>query len=98
MSSYGLADSCGIPDVEMLGSKENWANLSEKLKALRENLKPIEDEIGLNKEWWFHAEVLFQKLQETYRGEPVSRPSVRPYQGWSLLLRKASPFDAKTAV
>lgn len=50
MSSYGVADSCGIPDVEMLGSKENWANLSEKLKALRENLKPIEDEIGLNKE------------------------------------------------
>ena len=37
-------------DLEMLGSEENWKNLSEKLKALRENLKPIEDEIGLARE------------------------------------------------
>ena len=29
--------------------------------------------------------------------EAGSRPSVRPYQGWSLLLSKDSPFRVKTA-
>ena len=167
---------CGIPGVEMLGSEEDWAKLSEKLKALKEILKPIEDEIGLTEEWWSHAEVVYQNLLETYRGKPDkqwwdrilhregrrrcgqspgytgwlvhfaegtthrvnprnltsglasipleinypggseigtlvagmlgytvhedeagSRPSVQPYQGWSLLLPKASPFRLKTA-
>ena len=172
----GIQCICGIPGVEMLGTDEDWAKLSEKLKALREILKPIEDEIGLTKEWWSNAEVVFQKLLETYREEPDkewwdrilhkegaggygqfegytgwlvhfavgttyrvehrylpsglvsvpleishpagidvgtlvagmlgftvhedktdSRPSVRPYQGWSLLLPKDSPFRVKAA-
>ena len=173
---FTMACICGIPGVEMLGSEDDWAKLSEKLKALKEILKPIEDEIGLTKGWWSHAEVVFQKLLETYRGKPDkqwwdrilhhegaggygqvqgytgwlvhfaegtthrvehrnltsglvsvpleisypggseigtlvagmlgytvhedetgSRPSVQPYQGWSLLLPKASPFRLKTA-
>ena len=168
---------CGIPGVEMLGSEEDWVKLGEKLNDLREILKPIQDEIRLTEEWWSNAEVVFQKLLETYRGEPDkqwwdrilhhegaggygtsnrgytgwlvhlaegttyrvdhsdltdglvsvpleishpggtdigilvagmlgftvhegesgSRPSVQPYQGWSLLLREDSPFRAKTA-
>ncbi len=173
---FNMVCICGIPGVEMLGTEEDWAKLSEKLKALREILKPIEDEIGLTKEWWSHAEKVFQKLLKTYQGKPDkkwwnrilheegarsygqiqgytgwlvhfaegttrrvghrnltsglvsvpleishpcgtetgtlvagmlgftvqedeagSRPSVQPYQGWSLLLPKDSPLRVKTA-
>ena len=173
---FNMVCICGIPGVEMLGTEEDWAKLSEKLKALRKILKPIENEIGLTREWWSHAEMVFQKLLQTYRGKPDkkwwdrilheegaggygqvkgytgwlvhfaegttrrvehknltsglvsvpleishpggsvigtlvagmlgytvhedekgSRPSVKPYQGWSLLLPKTSPFRAKTA-
>ena len=61
---------CGIPGVEMLGTEEDWAKLSKKLEALGEILKPIADEIGLSKEWWSHVELVFQKLLDTYRGQP----------------------------
>ena len=174
---FNMVCICGIPGVEMLDTDEDWAKLNEKLKALREILKPIEDETGLTKEWWSNAEMLFQKLLETYRdqpdkerrdrllheegaggygqikgytgwlvhfaegttrrvehsdltsglvsvplkishpatgidfgtlvagmlgftvhqGEAGSRLSVRPYQGWSVLLSKDSSFRVKTA-
>ena len=171
---FNMVCICGIPGVEMLGTDEDWEKLSKKLEALRVILKPIEDEIGLSKEWWSHAELVFQKLLDTYREQPDknwwdrilheegarfygqirgytgwlvhfvegttrrvehedltsglvsvpleishpggsdigtliagmlgftvhdneagSRPSVQPYQGWSLLLPKDSPLRMK---
>ena len=68
--SFNMLCICGIPGVEMLGSEEDWAKLSKKLEALREILKPIEDEIGLSKGWWSHALFVFQKLLDTYREQP----------------------------
>ncbi len=172
---YAMRCICGIPGVEMLGTEQDWVKLGEKLKVLKEIVKPIEDEIGLSKEWWSHADMVFQKLLDTYRGQPDrewwdrilheesaggygesqgytgwlvylvegtprkvehrnlssglvsvplelthssgnkdvgtlaagmlgftvhedkvgSRPSIRPFQGWSLLLPENSPFRVK---
>ena len=47
--SYGLGTCCGIPGVEMTGSKEDWIRLAEKTKKLETLLMPIMDEIGLGK-------------------------------------------------
>ena len=42
---------CGIPGVEMEGTKEDWQKLMDKTENLQKMLDPIMDEIGLKK--WF---------------------------------------------
>ncbi|XP_028393469.1 uncharacterized protein LOC114517841 [Dendronephthya gigantea] len=67
---YDMKTSCGIPAIEMLGSKEDWEHLGEKLEKLKEILKPILDDIGLPGDWWKSAEEVFKKLLKTYEGNP----------------------------
>ena len=61
---------CGIPVVEMLGTEEDWRKLMSKLKVLRTLLEPIENDLGLQSEWWDLVEKVFHKLLETYQGRP----------------------------
>ncbi len=65
---HEMMTCCGIPAIEMLGSENDWARLGEKLQALRKILEPITGQIGLSHHWWSHAEKVFKKLLETYRG------------------------------
>ncbi|XP_001635316.2 uncharacterized protein LOC5515145 [Nematostella vectensis] len=60
---------CGIPAIEMLGSKEDWENLLRKAKQLRNQLKPLRDVLHLEK-WWETVENVFRKLLATFQNNP----------------------------
>jgi len=62
--------ACGIPRVEMLGSLEDWQKLKTKFENLSNLLQPIKADIGLNGTWWQTAGGVFEKLLDTYQGEP----------------------------
>jgi len=62
--------ACGIPRVEMLGSLEDWKKLAEKFKNLSDLLQPIKADIGLEGTWWQSAGDVFEKLLQTYQGNP----------------------------
>lgn len=64
---------CGIPAIEMLGTENDWLRLGEKLEALKQILKPIQNDIGLLDEWLSHAQKVFKKLLKTYQGNPGKR-------------------------
>ena len=61
---------CGIPAIEMKGTKEDWVNLGMKVKALRQTLSPIENVIGLGRKWWDKIEEIADKLLDTFKGQP----------------------------
>ena len=44
--------------------------MKSKLKVLRTLLEPIENELGLESEWWGVVEEVFSKLLATYQGKP----------------------------
>ncbi len=67
---YKLRLYCGIPAVEMLGTEDDWNKLKSKLKVLRTLLEPIENDLGLESEWWDLVEKVFSKLLATYQGRP----------------------------
>ena len=52
---------CGIPAVEMLGTEEDWNKLTSKLKVLRTLLEPIENDLGLQSEWWDVVRIWWKK-------------------------------------
>jgi len=62
--------ACGIPRVEMLGSLEDWQKLRNKFQDLSDLLQPIKADIGLNGTWWQSADTVFEKLLDTYQGNP----------------------------
>jgi len=62
--------ACGIPRVEMLGSLEDWEKLKIKFQKLSSLLQPIKADIGLNSTWWQSAGGVFEKLVQTYQGNP----------------------------
>jgi hypothetical protein len=64
---------CGIPAIEMLGTERDWIHLGEKLEALKEILEPINDDIGLQEQWWSHAKKVLKKLLKTFQGNPDKR-------------------------
>lgn len=59
---------CGIKGVEMLGTQEDWDNLSMKLRELRKQLKPIQSSLifALSNGWLDHVEKVFHMLAKTY--------------------------------
>ncbi|KAL9953540.1 hypothetical protein ACROYT_G040971 [Oculina patagonica] len=61
---------CGIPAVEMLGTEEDWNKLKSKLNVLQTLLEPIENDLGLESEWWSLVENVFSELLATYQGRP----------------------------
>ncbi|XP_068747060.1 uncharacterized protein [Montipora capricornis] len=68
--NYGKRMGCGIPAVEMLGTEEDWAKLTSKLKVLRSLLEPIEKDLGLDEAWWNVVQEVFHNLLKTYQGKP----------------------------
>ena len=60
---------CGIPGVEMEGTKEDWQKLMDKTENLQKMLDPIMDEIGLRK-WFKKTKIMLGKLLETFEGNP----------------------------
>ena len=78
---------CGIPAVEMKGTKADWLNLKTKFVALKETLQNISEKVGLNTSpsdynysyydeetptWWEKVEIILDKLIDTYNGNPDS--------------------------
>ena len=54
----------------MLGSLEDWEKLKIKFQKLNLLLQPIKADIGLNSTWWQSAGGVFEKLVQTYQGNP----------------------------
>ena len=67
---FDMMTFCGIPAVEMIGTEEDWNKLTSKLKVLRTLLETVENDLGLQSEWWDLVEKVFHKLLETYQGRP----------------------------
>lgn len=67
---YTMETMCGIPAVEMLGTEDDWKKLKSKLKVLRTLLEPIENDLGLQTEWWNVVEKVFDNLMATYCENP----------------------------
>ena len=83
---------CGIPSVEMKGTREDWKSLIEKVEDLRELLEPIENDIGLGSEayevyglksWWERLLTVLKNLLNTYDGQPDT-------EWWSKIISKRS--------
>ena len=66
---YICVSRCGIPGVEMEGTKEDWNKLIDKTESLQRMLEPIMDEIGLEK-WFGTTKTMLGKLLETFEGNP----------------------------
>ena len=64
---YAMQFLCGIPFVELKGIEQDWINLKQKFRKLKNMLQPIENDIGLT-DWWNKVEVILDKLIESYRG------------------------------
>ena len=90
---YTAYTMCGIPAVEMRGTKEDWTRLGEKIKELRKTLKPIANAIGLGDtqygaSWWDNVEEIAAKLLDTFNGYPDE-------DWWSRIITKERLVHAK---
>ena len=90
---YTAYTMCGIPAVEMRGTKEDWTRLGEKIKELRKTLKPIANAIGLGDtqygaSWWDNVEEIATKLLDTFNGYPDE-------DWWSRIITKERLVHAK---
>ena len=56
--AFSMVLGCGIPYVDMKGTREDWVKLGDKIKALRKTLTPIHNHIGLN-DWWDRVSKVF---------------------------------------
>ena len=59
--NYGIRMGCGIPAVEMLGTEEDWAKLTSKLKVLRSLLESMKRTLA----WMRHGGMWFRKCSTT---------------------------------
>jgi len=66
---YVMGTLCGIPAIEMKGTKQDWEKLITKVKNLRKTLEPIEEELELVY-WWDKVEDITHKLLDTFEGDP----------------------------
>ena len=63
--------ACGIPEVELLGTEEDWRNLIVKLQDIKKVLSPIAGPLG-NITAYFDDIVapVYQNLLNTFLGKP----------------------------
>ena len=63
--------ACGIPEVELLGTEQDWRDLIKKLEDVKKVLAPISQPLG-NITTYFDEIVLpvYQNLLETFLGRP----------------------------
>ena len=84
---FTLSGGCGIPAIEMKGTEDDWKKLLSKLKVLKTLLEPITDDIYLQEEWWSLVTKVFEKLLETYRGQPDE-------DWWSRIMTYERPYGS----
>ena len=53
---FAMCRACGIPSLVMEGDENDWNMMKVKFIQLKEILKPIHQEIGLEKKWWDNVE------------------------------------------
>ena len=104
---FAMILGCGIPAVEMLGSEEDWMQLTSKLKVLRTLLEPIENDLHLRSKWWDVVQEVFNNLLQTYQGKPDKKwwSHIMDYQKeyssgmylWRFLKSKAKNAFVKSA-
>merc|ERR1712038_764272 len=72
---YTMGTMCGIPAIEMKGTRADWERLVTKVQDLRKTLKPIEEILFAenprnDRNWFDKVEHITQKLLDTYNGQP----------------------------
>jgi len=67
--SYGFGTLCGIPGVEMKGSKEDWEKLVNKTEELEKSLEAVLKEINIG-DWFTKTKNILSKLLDTFNGNP----------------------------
>ena len=87
--------ACGIPEVELLGTEEDWRNLIVKLQDIKKVLSPISGPLG-NITAYFDDIVapVYQNLLNTFLGKPdkvwwndiVLRQAKVEQVDWKLIL------------
>eukprot|EP00521_Asterionellopsis_glacialis_P008889 CAMPEP_0195286040 /NCGR_PEP_ID=MMETSP0707-20130614/3651_1 /TAXON_ID=33640 /ORGANISM="Asterionellopsis glacialis, Strain CCMP134" /LENGTH=386 /DNA_ID=CAMNT_0040345631 /DNA_START=81 /DNA_END=1241 /DNA_ORIENTATION=- len=80
-----LVCGCGIKGLEMLGKQSDWDKLSTKLKLVKKQLEPIQDDLhrDLGEDWWGHVEHVFNKLAETYAAHKDSKQMSEVADFWA---------------
>merc|ERR1719260_527299 len=64
---YVLAIECGIPQIEMKGTFEDWVFLLKKFEDMEKLLDPVK-EILMPESWWTSVKVVLVNLIKTYGG------------------------------
>ena len=88
--TYKVHYRCGIPQIEMMGTEEDWEKLKDKFIKLRGILAPLDVYFVGFKEWWDEVEYILQRLIDTYKGEP-------DLDWWSHIFSKVKPWSSGPA-
>ena len=67
--SYSFGTLCGIPGVDMKGTKEDWEKLVEKTEALEKILSTVMEDVELG-DWFRSTKQILSKLLDTFHGNP----------------------------
>jgi len=67
--SYSSGTLCGIPGVDMKGTKEDWEKLIEKTEALEKILSTVMEDVELG-DWFRSTKQILSKLLDTFHGNP----------------------------
>jgi len=67
--TFSCGTRCGIPGVEMKGTKKDWEKLVDKTEALEKSLKAVIEDIELG-DWFAKTANILKKLLDTYNGNP----------------------------
>ena len=78
---------CGIPQVEMMGTEDDWRKLKTKFLRLKDILAPVEENFVLFGNWWNNVETILKKLIDTYVGKPDR-------EWWSRIFYKEKAWDS----
>ena len=86
-SKFEIYFMCGIPQVEMMGTEEDWRKLKRKFLRLKDSLAAVEENFVLFGNWWNNVETILQKLIDTYIGKP-------DVDWWSRIFYKEKAWDS----
>jgi len=67
--SFHFGTACGIPAVELRGSRQDWVRLGQKTKQLEALLAPVLTDLQLET-WFTQTRATQDKLLDTFDGKP----------------------------
>jgi len=70
--TFSCGTKCGIPGVEMEGTKEDWEKLVDKTKELEKLLEAVMEDIELG-DWFTKTMNILNNLLNTYNGNPDTK-------------------------